>query len=98
MQVVFFGYGTGWHWGYYYSIAVHILACFTGLYSLRFRLAVLNGFAVVKVWSVVVILGVYVETLLPIAGILTVNMLHLVPFRSPTWTLVYYYIMVGLSP
>jgi uncharacterized membrane protein YpjA len=80
MQVVFFGYGTGWHWGYYFPIAVHILTIFPALYALRFRLETWNRFAVVKAWTVMIILGVYVETLLPIPGFLTVKMLHLVPF------------------
>jgi hypothetical protein len=40
------------------------------------------------------ILAFYIEVLLPIPGFVTVKMLHLVPFRNPTWTLAYLYIIV----
>jgi hypothetical protein len=97
MQVVFYGYGTGWHWCYYFSMTVQIIGCILLLHGLRYGLAVWKDLTVVKVFTVLCILAEYIEVLLPIPGFLTVKMLHLVPFQSPTWTLAYLYIIVWHS-
>jgi hypothetical protein len=94
MQVVFYGYGTGWHWCYYFPMIAQALTSIFHLYGLRYRPAIWQTLPLVKVWSVVIILAAYIEIFLPIPGFLTVKMLHLVPFRSPTWTLAYFYIIV----
>jgi hypothetical protein len=94
VQVVFYGYGTGWHWCYYFPMIVQALTSIFTLYGLRYRPAIWQTLTLVKVWTVLIILAAYIEILLPIPGFLTVKMLHLVPFRSPTWTLAYFYIIV----
>jgi hypothetical protein len=95
MQVVFYGYGTGWHWSYYFSMIVQALTSIFLLSGLRYRLAIWKTLTLVKAWTVLIILAAYIEVLLPIPGFLTVKMLHVVPFRSPTWALAYLYIMVS---
>jgi hypothetical protein len=98
MQVVFYGYGTAWHWCYYFTLTIPILNSIIGLYGLRYRPAMWNSFVLVKVWTVMIVLAVYVELLLPIPGFMAKKMLHLVPFRSPTWTLAYYNLVVWPFP
>jgi hypothetical protein len=97
MQVVFYGYGTGWHWCYYYSMAVQIIGNILILHGLRYCPAIWKNLTFVKAFTVLVILGGYIEVLLPIPGFFTVKMLHLVPFQSPTWSLAYFYIIVRHS-
>jgi hypothetical protein len=97
MQVVFYGYGTGWHWCYYYSMVVQIIGCILLLHGLRYGPEVWKNLTFVKGYTVLVILAGYIEILLPIPGFLTVKMLHLVPFQSPTWSLAYLYIIVWHS-
>jgi hypothetical protein len=98
MQVIFYGYGTGWHWCYYYSMAVQIICSILILHGLRYCPAIWKNLTFVKAFTVLVILGGYIELLLPIPGFFTVRMLHLVPFQSPTWSLAYFYIIVRHSP
>jgi hypothetical protein len=98
MQVVFCGYGTGWHWCYYLPLTVHTLDSIVLLYSLRYPPAIWHEFRPVQAWSVMIVLSIYIEILLPIPGFVTNRMLHLVPFRSPTYVLVYSYIIVWHSP
>jgi hypothetical protein len=97
MQVVFYGYGTGWHWCYYYSMTIQTLTSIFLLCSLRYRREIWKTLTAVKAWTVVLISASYIEVLLPIPGFLTIKMLHVVPFRSPTWSLAYLYIMVWHS-
>jgi hypothetical protein len=94
MQFVFYGYGTGWHWCYYLPLIVQTLNSILGLLALRHRPAAWNAFPLVKAWTAMIHLAIYVEGFLPIPGFVTPKMLHFVPFRSPTWTLLYYYIIV----
>jgi hypothetical protein len=94
MQFVVFGYGTGWHWCYYYTLAVQTLNVFVSFYALRYRLSVWEAFPLVKAWNVLSALSVHICFFLPIAGFLSKKLLHLVPFQSPTWTLVYFYVTV----
>jgi hypothetical protein len=91
--LAFFGYGTGWHWCYFFPLTVQSLANGFTLYGLRYRPSIWNAFTLVKAWTVMIILSIYIEILLPIPGFLTIKMVHFVPFRSPTWTLVYFYII-----
>jgi hypothetical protein len=94
MQVVFYGYGTGWHWCYYFPLTVQLLTSVFTLYGLRYRPAMWNTFTLVKAWTLIVVLAVYVEILLPMPGFMAKQMLHLVPFRSPAWTLTYFNLFV----
>jgi hypothetical protein len=57
-----------------------------------------NAFILVKAWTFMIVLAVYVELLLPIPGFMAKEMLHLVPFRSPAWTLAYLYLFVRHFP
>jgi hypothetical protein len=98
MQVVFYGYGTGWHWCYYYSLTCQILAMFVNFYALRYRLSVWDAFPLVKAWNFMDVFSVYLEILLPVPGFFWKKMLHLVPFKSPAWTLLYFYIIVRHFP
>jgi hypothetical protein len=98
MQIMFYGYGTGWHWCYYLPLTVQIVNSILGLFSLRSRPAVWNAFPLVKAYTAMIYLAIYIEVVLPIPGFVTAKMLHLVPFRSPAWTLVYYYIIVWHFP
>jgi hypothetical protein len=98
MQVVFYGYGTGWHWCYYLTLVGQTVACFSFLYGLRYRLSEWDAFPLVKVANFLMGFSIYVEVLLPIPGFLTKKMIHLVPFQSPTWTLMFLYVMVRHIP
>jgi hypothetical protein len=98
MQVVFYGYGTGWHWCYYLPLTVQTLHSIALLYSLRYKPATWDAFRFVQAWSALVVSSLYMEIILPIPGFVTERMLHLVPFRSPTWILAYYYIVVWHLP
>jgi hypothetical protein len=93
-QVVFYGYGTGWHWCYYFPLTVNILNSTLALSALRYRLVIWNGLPFVKALTVMIVLSTWLEGLLPIPVFVTAKMLDFVPFRSPAWTLVYYYIIV----
>jgi hypothetical protein len=94
MQFVVYGYGTGWHWCYYYSLACHTLNEIVSFYVLRYRLSVWEAFPLVKAWNLMSALSVHICFLVPISGFLSKKFLHLVPFQSPTWTLVYFYVTV----
>jgi hypothetical protein len=98
LQVLFYGYGTEWHWCYYFSLTVQILSSILLLFSLRYPPAIWNAFPFVKAFNVVIVLSNCIEGLLPIPGFVTPKMLHLVPFQSPTWTLAYMYINVCHLP
>jgi hypothetical protein len=98
MQFVFYGYGTGWHWCYYLPLTAQAFNSIFGLFALRYRPAIWNAFPLVKASTAMIILSIYIEGLLPIPGFVTAKLLHLVPFRSPSWTLVYYYIIVWHFP
>jgi hypothetical protein len=98
MQVVLYGYGTGWHWCYYFTLVGQTFACFSFLYGLRYRLSEWDAFPLVKVSNFLMALSIYAEGLLPIPGFLSKKMIHLVPFQSPTWTMVYLYVIVWHTP
>jgi hypothetical protein len=98
LQVLFYGYGTEWHWCYYFPLTVQILSSILLLFSLRYRLAIWNAFPFVKASNAAIILAMCIQGLLPMPGFVTPKMLHLVPFRSPTWTLAYVYITVCHLP
>jgi hypothetical protein len=91
MQFLFYGYGTGWHWCYYFSLTIEILSSILDLLGLRYRSAIWNAFPFVKASAVLIALSLYVEAFLPLPGFVTKKMLHLVPFRSPTLTLAHMY-------
>jgi hypothetical protein len=76
---------------------VQALTSIFNVFGLRYRPAIWETLTVAKVWIFLIILATQIEVLLPIPGFLTVKMLHLVPFRSPTWALLYLYIMVGTN-
>jgi hypothetical protein len=96
VQFIFYGYGTNWHWCYYFTMAVQTLASFSILYSLRFRLATWEAHPFVRVWNVVMPVSILAEVFLPVPGFIYSKMRKLTPLQSATWTMAYYYVAVSM--
>ena len=94
VQWVFYGHGTNWHPVYCPTLALAIVLCFSGLYSLRYRLATWQAFTLVKLYDCIAICTLFVEWFLPLPGFLADRWLHFVPFQSPTMSMAYMYFMV----
>jgi hypothetical protein len=87
MQVVLYGFGTGWAIEYLPAVIVMAIhACIVVPYSLRYPYTVLATHPLARLWLEVIFpLDVYVFFFLPLFAMIMPSLEHLIPFQQPVF-------------